>query len=98
MTTSTVIIVNEKYMVLHENGANLRARRHGEEWRDLSGDGLVLAMAQRIEDLENSIRQPLIAEAPELLEVLQALQKAGGIWPDLQAMVDSVIAKATGQS
>ena len=49
----TKIILQEgKYTVLHENGANLRALRHGEEWRDLCGDGLVLALVQRIEELE----------------------------------------------
>lgn len=57
MTISTVLIINEKYMVLHENGTNLRARRYGEDWRDLVGDGLVLAMAQRIEELEDEIKE-----------------------------------------
>ena len=34
-----------------ENGQ--RALRHGLPWRDLLGDGFVLAMAQRIEELED---------------------------------------------
>lgn len=44
-----------KYTVLHEYGLNFRALRHGEEWRDLTGDGLILAMAHRIEELEEAM-------------------------------------------
>lgn len=50
-----------KYTVIHENGVNFRALRNGEEWRDLTGDGLVLAMTQRIEELEEE--QKLSAES-----------------------------------
>lgn len=53
MTETTKIeVYDDKYTVLHENGANLRALRHGEPWnRDLTGDGLVLALCQEIEQL-----------------------------------------------
>lgn len=44
-----------KYTVLHEDGANFRALRHGEPWRDLTGDGLVLAMAYEIERLREAV-------------------------------------------
>jgi len=44
-------IEDGKYAVVHDNGADLRALRYGEPWRDLTGDGLVLAMAQEIEAL-----------------------------------------------
>lgn len=44
-----------KYTVQHENGANFKALRYGEEWRDLTGDGLVLALVQRIEELQHEI-------------------------------------------
>lgn len=40
-----------KYTVIHDNGANFHALRYNKPWRDLTGDGLVLAMAQKIEDL-----------------------------------------------
>jgi hypothetical protein len=43
---------NGKYTVLHDNGAGLHALRYGEPWRDMVGDGLVLAMAQEIEELQ----------------------------------------------
>lgn len=51
MTTS-IELAGGKYTVQHDHGTNLKALRHGEPWRDLTGDGLVLAMAQRIEELE----------------------------------------------
>lgn len=38
-----------KYRVLHQNGMGLHAERNGEPWRDLVGDGLVLAMFQDFE-------------------------------------------------
>lgn len=43
-----------KYAVIHDNGRDLRALLHGREWRNLDGDGLVLAMAQEIEELRKS--------------------------------------------
>lgn len=47
-------------------------------------------------DEDTAANARLIASAPELLEALLALKKAGGIWPDLQGKVDAAIAKATG--
>lgn len=66
-----------KYIVKHENGANLRAERYGEPWRDLCGDGLVLALVQRIETLEelrprlSFVDSEVIAEAAEVLQMIQ---------------------------
>ena len=40
----------------------------------------------------------LIAAAPDLLDALLALKKAGGIWPDLLPKVNAAIAKATGET
>jgi hypothetical protein len=51
----TTIIELDKYTVLHDNGANLRALRHGEPWRDLCGDNLIMALIQRIEELEEEV-------------------------------------------
>ena len=53
-----VKVADGKYEVLHENGAGLRALRYGEPWRDLTGDGLVLALVQRIEELEEAAQEP----------------------------------------
>lgn len=52
-----------KYTIIHENGCNLRALRYGEEWRNLIGDNLVLAMAQEIEELREKQIKKEITEA-----------------------------------
>lgn len=45
-----------KYTVIHDNGRDLHALRHGEPWqRSLAGDGLVLAMAQEVEALDSQV-------------------------------------------
>lgn len=51
MSESRIELDGGKYTVVHTNGTELRALRHGEPWRDMVGDGLVLAMAQEIEQL-----------------------------------------------
>ena len=53
----TEIKVGE-YSVIHENGTNFHALRHGEQWRDLTGDNLVLALVSRIEQLEKLWTEP----------------------------------------
>lgn len=53
----TEIKVGE-YTVIHENGTNFHALRHGEPWRDLTGDNLVLALVSRIEQLEKLWVEP----------------------------------------
>jgi len=46
-----------KYRVIQEADGRFHALRNGEEWRDLVGDSLVLCMAQRIEALEDTLRE-----------------------------------------
>jgi len=46
------IKIGFKYEVSHENGGNFKCTRNGEDWRDLSGDNLVLQMFERIQELE----------------------------------------------
>lgn len=41
-----------KYTVIHRHGTEFQALRYGEPWRDLTGDGLILAMCQEIEALK----------------------------------------------
>lgn len=61
-------LVDGKYTLTHDNGADLRALRYGERWLNLSGNGLVLAMAQEIEHLrEQSAIQKTTIEALETL-------------------------------
>lgn len=48
MSETRVTVADGKYMVIHENGLNFRALRYGEMWRDLTGDGLVLALTDAL--------------------------------------------------
>lgn len=43
-----------KYTYIFDNGAQ-KALRYGEDWRDLTGDNLVYAMACRIEELDEQL-------------------------------------------
>lgn len=60
-----VSVDDGKYTIIQASAGGLRALRYGEEWRDLTGDGMVLALAQEIQNLRDvleSIRKP----SPEL--------------------------------
>lgn len=46
---------NGKYTLVHDNGAGFHALRGGEPWRELVGDGLVLAAAYEIEKLRTAL-------------------------------------------
>jgi len=48
-----IVLEGGKYELVFD-AKGLRASRHGEPWRDLTGDKLVLALMQRIEELEGS--------------------------------------------
>lgn len=49
---TSITLEGGKYTVIHQNGTNFRALRNGEPWRDLTGDGMTLALVQRIQELE----------------------------------------------
>jgi hypothetical protein len=53
--TTRITFGSGKYTLEHNNGANLRALRYGEQWRDLSGDGMVLALVQEVEELRQKL-------------------------------------------
>ncbi len=55
MTETRISVSDNKYTVIHSDGRGLRALRYGDEWRDLTGDGLVLALAQEIEMLREAL-------------------------------------------
>lgn len=61
--TETVVKVGE-YEVRHSNGADFHALRHGDRWRELAGDNLVLALVSRIEQLEQLFTNP----TPEMVQ------------------------------
>lgn len=46
-----VSVADGKYTVVQAADGSLYARRCGEVWRDLTGDNLVLALAQEVERL-----------------------------------------------
>lgn len=47
-----------KYSIVLEDGYKMTALRYGEKWnRDLIGDGMILAMLQHIESLEDRIKE-----------------------------------------
>jgi hypothetical protein len=53
-------------IVLNENpdSYEFKALRHGEEWRDLIGDNLILALVFKIEALEEQAREARANEHP----------------------------------
>lgn len=51
-----------KYTIIHDNGCGLKALRYGEEWRNLVGDNLVLAMTNEIERLREKQTKKEITE------------------------------------
>jgi len=46
-----VTVANGKYTLIFDPRGGLRCLRHGEEWRDLVGDGMVLALMQEVQEL-----------------------------------------------
>lgn len=53
--TNTVIIEDGKYAITGLETGQLRALRHGQPWRELVGDKLVLALAQEIRKLRGQL-------------------------------------------
>lgn len=54
MTTQpllSITLADGKYTVIQYDDGRLCALRYGEPWRDLTGDKLVLALAQEVERL-----------------------------------------------
>ena len=58
-----------KYTVINElgKGGGLKALRYGEEWRNLAGDNLILAMFHKIEELQEELikTRKCILEGPK---------------------------------
>lgn len=93
-----------KYTVIFE-GSVLRAERHGEPWRSMVGDGMVLAMLQEVDDLKAKIEdlscrehdllqidtqsQIVINDLRELLQTLA--QPEYGLMPDVIAKIKRFI-------
>ena len=59
MSDNIVIELEDgKYVYTFENGMQI-ITRHGETWRNETGDNFLLAMAQRIQDLEFKLENDL---------------------------------------
>lgn len=46
---------NGKYTIIQKENGSLEALRHGERWRDLTGDNLIFYMAHTIEEQQELI-------------------------------------------
>lgn len=88
--SSSIILEGGKYTVLHDNGFGLRALRHGSPWREMTGDGLVLAMAQRIEELEAARS----LATPERAETRGAIPTEDDLWKVLDAAANVLTRRA----
>lgn len=50
-----VTVYDGKYRIIQSKSGGLRALRYDEEWRDCCGDGLILALAQEVQELRDRI-------------------------------------------
>lgn len=48
---------NGKYITTIDNHGRIIVYRHGEYWRDLTGDNYILSLLHLIEDQQNKIEQ-----------------------------------------
>ena len=72
--TQEIILDNGKYTHVFDNTTGKQTiLRYGEFWRDETGDGFILAMAQEIEDLR-----------AELSQAIGIIQECGIDYEDLQ--------------
>lgn len=57
-SNETVIKIDDKYTVIEDiNNGIFKATRYGEEWRDLIGDNLILAMFWKLELYELALKE-----------------------------------------
>jgi hypothetical protein len=74
-----------KYTIVQEDKPHqFYALRHGEKWRDLTGDGLVLALCQQLSDtqeLAQKLQDSLIFLQEEILELGQYLEERSRNYP-----------------
>lgn len=75
-------IYDGKYTVVNNlsSGGGLHALRYGEEWRNLAGDNLVLAMYHEIVELQDKVTQ-LQATNTEIVETVfgDAIRKSAEV-------------------
>ncbi len=67
-----VSVCDGKYVVTDEGGKGLHALRHGEAWRELTGDKLVYCLAHELQEAREEAER---AQEELLGSVLQRLEK-----------------------
>lgn len=61
MSERRLDVYDGKYtLVWDDETGHLQALRYGEPWRDLVGDGLVLALFQEVEGLRKKLAKPCL--------------------------------------
>ena len=70
----------DKYEVVQTGLGNVVALRDGQPWRDCTGDNLVLALAYRVDALEEKLAGECQAAAPAGLHGIQHEGNAGLVW------------------
>lgn len=55
MNILEVTVGDGKYTIVFGKNGSLKALRYGKEWQDLTGNGMVLALAQEIQNLKDQI-------------------------------------------
>lgn len=75
-----------KYEVTYDLGI-IRATRHGEPWRDLTGDKLVGALVDRIEELESAGHLALNVSRKFVKKVDSGLAKSVETYADLNCVI-----------
>ena len=56
--TESIMLDDGKYtVVLNSNPYGFKALRYGEEWRDLTGDNLILSMFYKIQGLQEILNK-----------------------------------------
>lgn len=56
-----VSVANGKYTLILPSEGGLHALRYGERWRDLTGDGMVLALVQEIAELREKLTDLVVS-------------------------------------
>lgn len=92
----SVEIYDGKYTVIQKQNGGTEALRYGEPWRDCTGDGLILALAQEVQELRDAKGKQDMTDlgaaitdfAKEDLET--ALQLIGGIFIGLNEVYISM--------
>lgn len=73
MSYLTVSVDNGKYTVIQNDDGSLKALRYGKEWQDLTGNNLVLALAQALE-AERGITKNYQIQVKQLFDRIDRLE------------------------